>query len=183
MRSDARLRREALLTAGEACFRESGFMVPLEQIADRAGVGRGTFYRNFPDRMALALAIFDREVDALGKTIDLARPFETTLIAFVRRVASGASLFQRIAADITFDGAHRPAFMALRDRLLSYLRPLVDKAHAEGSLRADIDPARLLMAAGMMSAVIKPHMNPPEVDEAIAEALDMLMRGLRPTLS
>ena len=53
MRSDARERREALLTAGEQCFREQGFTVPLEQIADRAGVGRGTLYRNFKDAVTL----------------------------------------------------------------------------------------------------------------------------------
>lgn len=180
MRSDARLRREALLTAGEQCFREAGFTVPLEHIADRAGVGRGTFYRNFPDRIALALAIFDREVDALGKIIDLALPLEEILTAFVRRATSGASLFQRIAADLTLDGTHRAAFMALRERILTYLRPLVDKAHAEGTLRADIDPQRLLMATGMINGIIKPHMTPDEIDMAIAEALDLLMRGLRP---
>jgi DNA-binding transcriptional regulator YbjK len=42
MRRDARARREALLEAAAACFDADGFGVPLEDIAARAGVGRGT---------------------------------------------------------------------------------------------------------------------------------------------
>lgn len=178
MRSDARLRREALLSAAEQCFRESGFMVPLDQIADRAGVGRGTLYRNFKDRMALALAIFDREVEALVKVVDPALPLDQVLAAFVRQATSGASLFQRIAADLDFDDAYRTSFMQLRERILAALRPLVDKAHVDGTLRADVGPHQLLMATSMVNGVIKPHMEAAEIDVTIAEALDLLMRGL-----
>lgn len=181
MRSDARRRREALLTAGEHCFREDGFNVPLEQIADRAGVGRGTLYRNFKDRDALALAIFDRQVDALKSVIDLGLPFEQGLTAFVRQAASGASLFQRIGADLLLDEPRRAAFESLRDRLLGYLAPLVDKAHADGALRADVGPYHVLIAASMINGIVKPHLTAAEIDARIAEGLALLMRGMRPS--
>ncbi len=180
MRSDARQRREALLSAGEACFREAGFAVPLEQIADRAGVGRGTLYRNFKDRMALALAIFDREVSELEKLIDPDKPLGEVLTAFVRRAAGGASLFQRIVGDMPLDDEHRAGFYKLRDRILVAFKPLADKAHADGTLRPDIGPNRLLIATQMINGTVKPYQTPEERDAVIAEALDLLMRGLRP---
>ncbi|WP_404711827.1 TetR/AcrR family transcriptional regulator [Sphingomonas sp. MMS24-J13] len=180
MRSDARTRREALLTAGEQCFREAGFSVPLEQIADRAGVGRGTLYRNFKDRMALALAIFDRQVGEIEKVIDPDLPLDRVLTALVKQSTSGAALFQRIAGDMPLDGEHRAAFNAMRDRILVALQPLADKAHADGTLRPDIDAHGLLIATQMINGTVKLHMNPAEVDAVIAEALDLLMRGFRP---
>jgi AcrR family transcriptional regulator len=180
MRSDARERREALLTAGELCFRESGFNVPLEQIADRAGVGRGTLYRNFKDRMALALAIFDRQVVAIEKVIDPGLPLDHVLTALVKQSTSGAALFQRIAGEMPLDGEHRPAFYAMRDRILVALQPLADKAHADGTLRPDIGAHQLLIATQMINGTVKLHMTAPEVDGVIVEALDLLMRGLRP---
>ena len=180
MRSDARARREALLTAGEQCFRESGFTVPLEQIADRAGVGRGTLYRNFKDRMALALAIFDRQVEAIERVIDPRRPLDQVLTALVKQSTSGAALFQRIVGDMPLDGEHRAAFDQMRNRILTALQPLADKAHADGTLRADIDAHGLLIAIQMINGTVKLHMTPAEVDAVIPEALDLLLRGLQP---
>lgn len=180
MRSDARARREALLTAGEQCFREQGFNVPLEQIADRAGVGRGTLYRNFKDRMALALAIFDRQVEAIEQVIDPNLPLDRALTALVKQSTSGAALFQRIAGDMPLDDAYRAEFYKMRDRILVKLQPVADKAHAEAALRPDVNAHGLLIATQMINGTVKLHMNACEVDAVIAEALDLLLRGLRP---
>ncbi|WP_431312381.1 TetR/AcrR family transcriptional regulator [Sphingomonas natans] len=52
MRCDAAARREVLIDAGAHCFAEGGYLVPLGEIAARAGVERGTLYRNFRDRLS-----------------------------------------------------------------------------------------------------------------------------------
>jgi AcrR family transcriptional regulator len=57
MRIDARRNRERLLTAARNVFVEQGVDAPLEDIAQRAGVGIATLYHRFPDRVALMRAV------------------------------------------------------------------------------------------------------------------------------
>lgn len=62
--------RAAILAAARALFSEQGFRVPLNAIAQRAGVGQGVLYRHFPTRMALAHAVFEanfRELEDLAE--------------------------------------------------------------------------------------------------------------------
>jgi AcrR family transcriptional regulator len=53
VRADAEVNRERVLDAAAAVFVEQGIDAPLNLIADRAGVGKGTLYRHFDDRDAL----------------------------------------------------------------------------------------------------------------------------------
>ncbi|WP_315526067.1 TetR/AcrR family transcriptional regulator [Corynebacterium durum] len=67
MRSDALARRIRIIEAACEIFRTSIDIVPLETIADKAGVGIATLYRNFPDRTALihacAAYMFDKVIE------------------------------------------------------------------------------------------------------------------------
>ena len=38
---------------------------PLSAVAKRAGVGQGSLYRHFPDRVSLAIAVFEENMDAI----------------------------------------------------------------------------------------------------------------------
>jgi AcrR family transcriptional regulator len=67
LRKDAAERREALLKAATEAFARDGLDTPLHVIAERAGVGRATLYRNFADRSELALAVFVGQIDDLGR--------------------------------------------------------------------------------------------------------------------
>ncbi|KAK0338639.1 hypothetical protein LTR94_037771, partial [Friedmanniomyces endolithicus] len=51
--------------AAREVLSEHGLDAPLELIAERAGVGRGTLYRHFADRTELALAVLIDGVDDL----------------------------------------------------------------------------------------------------------------------
>ncbi len=57
MRADARANYERLLTQARLAFAEYGTGASLEEIARRAGVGTGMFYRHFPSREALLEAV------------------------------------------------------------------------------------------------------------------------------
>lgn len=61
--------REALLRAAKQLFAERGYSVPLSAIARAAGVGQAVLYRHFPQRLDLALAVFEdnfAELEALA---------------------------------------------------------------------------------------------------------------------
>jgi AcrR family transcriptional regulator len=57
LRADAARNREKVLQAARQAFAESGYGVPLDEIASRAGVGPGTVYRHFPSKEALFEAV------------------------------------------------------------------------------------------------------------------------------
>ncbi|MEX3106744.1 MULTISPECIES: TetR/AcrR family transcriptional regulator [unclassified Streptomyces] len=63
-RADAQRNRERILEVALAELSRAQD-VPLSRIAKRAGVGQGTFYRNFPNREALVLEVYRHEVRLL----------------------------------------------------------------------------------------------------------------------
>ncbi|MEU4657862.1 TetR/AcrR family transcriptional regulator [Streptomyces sp. NPDC023723] len=67
-RSDARRNRERILEVALAELTACA-NAPLSAIAKKAGVGQGTFYRNFPNREALVLEIYRHE---MGQVADSA---------------------------------------------------------------------------------------------------------------
>ncbi|MEU5088515.1 helix-turn-helix domain-containing protein [Streptomyces sp. NPDC021356] len=54
--------RAALIAAAREVFAEQGLNAPLSAVARRAGVGQGSLYRHFADRVALASAVLDENV-------------------------------------------------------------------------------------------------------------------------
>jgi AcrR family transcriptional regulator len=69
--------RRALIAAARTVFAEDGLSAPLSAVARRAGVGQGSLYRHFTDRVALAVAVFDENIVELeavaeseGSTLD-----------------------------------------------------------------------------------------------------------------
>src|SRR2546423_3402717 len=67
MRADARRNHDKLVAAARAVFTEDGTSAPLEDVAERAGVGIGTLYRHFPTRQALLEAVYLEEVQAIAR--------------------------------------------------------------------------------------------------------------------
>src|SRR5271156_3785025 len=65
LRADAARNREKVLSAAREAFAESGYGVPLDEIAARAGVGPGTVYRHFPAKEALFEAVATARVEDL----------------------------------------------------------------------------------------------------------------------
>ncbi|MBO8198448.1 TetR/AcrR family transcriptional regulator [Streptomyces smyrnaeus] len=68
-RCDAQRNRKRLLEAALAeltCDADA----PLSRIARKAGVGQGTFYRNFPNREALLLEVYRHELQQVADSAD-----------------------------------------------------------------------------------------------------------------
>ncbi len=76
MRADAAANRQRILTAATAVFAEQGISAEIKDIADRAGIGVGTIYRNFPGKNDLVIELIQgmmREIaGALGDAEDAA---------------------------------------------------------------------------------------------------------------
>ncbi len=69
-RADAARNRRLILTAAAELFAERGVLdVTMDDVAQRAGVGKGTLYRRFGDRQGLAMALLDDRERALQERI------------------------------------------------------------------------------------------------------------------
>src|ERR1700709_720376 len=84
LRADAARNRVRVLAAARAAFAEAGLDVGVEEIARRAGVGKGTLYRRFPTKEALVRAIFEDILDDIDR-----------LVADVGRDADPRDAFER----------------------------------------------------------------------------------------
>jgi AcrR family transcriptional regulator len=69
-RADAARNRRRVLEAAEELFTRHGAdRVTMEEIARAAGVGKGTLYRRYPDRAAIAVALLDEHERALQEQL------------------------------------------------------------------------------------------------------------------
>ncbi len=88
-RVDARRNRARVLAAAERLFAERGATeVSMEDVARAAGVGKGTLYRRYPNRAALAVALLDEHERRLQQQIISGPP----------PLGPGAPAAQRLAA-------------------------------------------------------------------------------------
>ena len=74
VRADAQRNMDGLLKAAMEVFAVSGVDAPVREIASKAGVGVGTFYRHFPQRSDLIVAVFRREIDACADAAEALAP-------------------------------------------------------------------------------------------------------------
>lgn len=154
MRADAVRNRAAILAAARNLITVDGPEVGMDEIAVRAGVAVGTLYRHFPTKTDLVAAVMAetsaRIVARLEEAAARVSAREAAAIAELRR------LFEYVAVDGAHDrtlrqvaaglGAYRPVALEIPARRL--LSGIVDAAHAEGALRADVtvDDLAMLMA-------------------------------------
>ena len=65
MRADAVRNKKLIVQAARKVFATAGLAAPIDEIADRAGVGTGTLYRHFPTKEALFEAVVIGRVEDL----------------------------------------------------------------------------------------------------------------------
>ena len=179
VRADAQRSIDALLVAAKAVFATSGVDAPVREIADKAGVGIGTLYRNFPQRVDLVAAVFRREIVACADAAPLLAAEYEPVEALERWIQRYVEFIRtkRGLASVLHSGS--PVLEALpayfQDRLEPAFRSLVDAAAASGKIRADVDCDALLGAIASLSLSV--YLNGPETQSMVGLLLDGLRFG------
>lgn len=179
-RVDAKRNLESLLQAAKAVFAETGVDAPVREIAERAGVGVGTFYRHFPQRSDLIEAVFRQEVEACAAAaMTIAADHEPgqALMLWMERYLDFIATKRGLAKSLH---TGNPAFATLPAYFETRLKPacaaLLQAAVAAGKVRDDVDARDLLRAIALLSTPDhdgKPdHSNP-----MVLMLLDGLKRG------
>jgi AcrR family transcriptional regulator len=179
LRADAQRNREQLLAVAVAAFSREGPEVTLESIARDAGVGIGTLYRHFPSREALVDAAYRSELARLCDSVpDLLaampadKAMRTWMEKFIDYMTTKRGMADALRAVIASGGT---PFAESRSRLLAAFAAVMRAGAADGTLRADLDPADLLASMTGVSLTVRE----PGQREQASRLLELLMDGLR----
>lgn len=142
--------RRALIAAAREVFGEVGLSAPLNSVAKRAGVGQGSLYRHFPDRIALAVAVFD---DNIGELEALASRPDSTLDDLFDAVAAQA-IASTAMIDLIASHRHDPGAERLANRVFELATVLVRREQDAGSIRRQVEAADVMLAISMLAFAI-----------------------------
>ena len=159
--------RKALIAAARAVYAEGGLGAPFSAVAKRAGVGQGSLYRHFPDRTALAVAVFEENVaDLEDFTASPDRTIDDLMDRVVDQAVVSTAFIDLITADL-----HDERVLPLGERFAGVVERLVAREREAGRIGAHIDVADVMMAVGMLATEIAradPPARPAVADRARA---------------
>ncbi|WP_432194303.1 TetR/AcrR family transcriptional regulator [Streptomyces sp. bgisy027] len=148
LRADALRNRQRILEAARQIFQEWGVDAPLDEVAERAGVGAGTLYRRFPSRVALIEAVFEEELAKVAAIGEEALRCEDPWVGF-------STYFERLCGAMAVDRGlgelfllRMPASDALEGVCESQSRALADlllRAQEAEAVRDDLVPEDLFL--------------------------------------
>ncbi|MEV7076374.1 TetR/AcrR family transcriptional regulator [Streptomyces sp. NPDC093990] len=174
VRSDARENRARILAAAREALTADG-STSMNQIAQRAGVGAGTLYRNFPTREALVLAVYQDEVTRIIGTVpgllekmpplEALRHWTTDLVEAMRR--------KHGLGDALSPGAHQAISEQSYGPVVAAITRLLDAGKKDGSIREDADPGDFLQLTGALWRAV------PGPEDRAPRMLALILDGLR----
>lgn len=175
------VQRERLLAAMLRATAELGYReVSVQEVLDRAGVSRPTFYEHFENKEACFLAAFDSAAARLRERLETAaedgegwrQRFRLSLEELLRFVAEDHDAAMSLIVDAR---AACPPALERRDQLLDHFASCLDT-----QVRAEADPANApsaIAAAGIIGgieALLYARLNRGEADD-IQSLLPSLM--------
>jgi AcrR family transcriptional regulator len=148
LRADAERNRRRLLDAAEAVFCERGLDVGVGEIAERAGVGRGTLFRNFPSKEDLIAAIVvERMSDAVthGRELFGAGDPGEALFGFIDEIVGRQQLDRALFEAVADTFLANDDIRAAHAEVVGVLDQLLVAAQAAGAVRTDVGALDVLM--------------------------------------
>jgi len=178
-RRDARERRERLIEAAAKVFMKEGFDAPLERVADEANVGRGTLYRNFPDRQAIALAVLQTYLDDLSDKIQQCGDSDDALFVGIRALANLTIASNGFQKALPIRRQSPEYIRSVRAGIETILAKPLERAKSAGLIRQDfpmedIHYLPLMLAAGGLSP------QDGDTEAGMRRAFDLMAHGFAP---
>ena len=141
--------RRALIAAAREVYAEAGLGAPFSQVAKRAGVGQGSLYRHFPDRTALAVAVFEDNIVELERfAAEPDRTIEDLLDLVADQAVVSTAFIELLSAD-----PHDQRVVHLGLRYQDVVAQLLERRHARAEA-APIEIADVLVATEMLAYTI-----------------------------
>lgn len=167
---------ERLLNAAAVVFTRDGLEAPMSEVADTAGAGVASIYRQFPSKHELLAALVIRRMDQIAVAVDEAQQREgdrwSALVGMLRWVVERQSADDFMGEARAVVSGHPEVALATERAATAWERLLAD-ARAEGRLRGDasVVDLQLLFAATRAAKRVEPEQWPRMLDLLI-DALD-----------
>lgn len=184
--------RERLFRAALDLFAEKGFAeTTVEDITNKADVGKGTFFNYFPSKDHILIAFSDMQIAKLQQAVDSLNETNESMPAFLRRLSftmteeSGRSpsVVRAILQANLSSSVVRSAMRVSHARAHGLLTQLVQAGQKRGELRRDISAKELahvfrqtVFGTLLMWSVYEDG----SLQERINTALNVLSTGLAP---
>jgi AcrR family transcriptional regulator len=180
LRSDAERNRVRLVETASCAFAECGFDVSMDEIARKAGLGKGTIFRRFPTKEHLVAAI---ACERMGELLETG----TTLLAepdaglamrdFMRSAVALLSRDRGLTEAIHGLSCDNIDIQEAKHDVLDTVAALLTRAQAQGSIRDDISACDIMLMVAAVSRIAAPFSS---VDTTIwTRYLDLVFDGLR----
>ncbi|MFC7622581.1 TetR/AcrR family transcriptional regulator [Microlunatus sp. GCM10028923] len=141
LRADARRNRDRVLSAAQEAFAEAGSLVPLDEIARRAGVGAGTVYRHFSTKESLFAEVVVERLEAIieeGRSLASAADPGQAFFDYFALVVERAT-FNRAVCEALEQGAASQCSARIDVEFGEAFDTLLRRAQEAGAVRPDVD--------------------------------------------
>ncbi len=157
LRRDAERNRKLILQVAAQVFAEQGLDAGFDEIARRAGVGVGTVYRRFPDRNDLISALFEQImteiVEMAESALKMSDPWDA-LCYFLDHMIEMQARDRGLKEVMAGFEYHPDSLTTPRAGLIPTIDALLNRAKAQGGLRADVEVTDLAVVTSMICTAV-----------------------------
>jgi TetR/AcrR family acrAB operon transcriptional repressor len=188
----AEVRREEILSAAQACFREQGYhRTTVDDVASRAGLSKGAIYWHFKGKREVFYALFDRYMESFEAYPQAAKGAPSAPEAFRRMAAVFREGIDEVLelVELHFEYvAHASREQELGDRyrkMYQTFRVVIEEQVRRGIRDGDfrpVDPGTVAAGiAATLDGLILQKVFVPEVDlgRLFDETVEILIRGIQ----
>ncbi|WP_371433412.1 TetR/AcrR family transcriptional regulator [Novosphingobium sp.] len=176
MRKDAARNRERLIAVAREYFRAGAADVSLEDIAEKAGVGRSTLFRNFADRLDLIRAVQAVEQDAIAEECARLGSRPDALFGLMRMVARLTFIYRAMDDALLASPAGKAMMLQASRATAAIFAEPIERARASGLLRDDVTLEDVLIACNMIGGAQTSDFS---TGEAVFErGFHLILRGI-----
>ena len=173
MRKDAQHNRERLIAAASEIMRTVGGDMPMERIAERAGVTRGTLYRNFSHRQAIYEAVLEHDLFVMAESLDVEGRDDP--LAFIRLLTTLMVVYDKFLVSLTqmedYDKEKSEASM------ISAFAKSLALAKRQGILKRHLTGQDILIVCRMLASHSRLD-NPDDPTGNFKQRLRLLLAGI-----
>ncbi|MGW3728420.1 TetR/AcrR family transcriptional regulator [Streptomyces sp. NPDC000851] len=179
-RADMVRNRRLLLDAAAATFAEHGLDASMGEIAQRAGLAKGTVFRHFPTKEDLLAAIMLQLLDRLAASADRLLEADDAASGLREFMTDGV---EALAADRAFcEVIGRPSLQnsVVRDAIADLcvaVEALTARAREQGAVRGDITGTDIVLLLGGIHQTAAPLL--ATQPQAWRRYLELTLDGLR----